>query len=216
MPLRIRVPLLMLLLPVAAAAQVPRVFLDTTPEFCTQVQHALAGTQLPARNVIHTDFQAFKESKAELDPLTIHQYVRYADAAREQAVQVSCKTKSADILNALVGPGTATGGALSCRDVQRAIVMSVWFGLTPAERAAATDPPDRILLDADTTTIMGNNWVKEYEPMYRDADGRLHLHSKALKVDWDNVWLSWAPDRVRGVHYCHFVAPEALRRELRG
>jgi hypothetical protein len=187
----------------------------TTTDFCVKVQHALAGTTLEALNVIHTDYQAFRESKASIDPLTIHQYVAYADAGGQAPRRISCKTKSPDQLNEHFGAGSATASGRTCRDINRGIVMSVWRGLTPAERAAARDRPSNILLDADAETFIGSTWVSDFDHVYRDAHGRLRLFAKALRVDWDDWKFAWAPDSVRGVHYCHLVAPEYVRGIMR-
>lgn len=188
----------------------------TSDSFCVGVQQALAGTNLPMRNDVHDTFESFKKSKVSIQPLTIHQFVLFDDSARTQPLRISCKTKTADQLNETYGANSATGGGAQCRDIHRAIVKSTWNGLTPEERARSADAPNRILLDADRNTYMGSRWVSDYDYVYRDAEGRLHLFAKTLHVAWDDWRFAWAPDRVRGVQYCHLIAPEHLRRIMLG
>lgn len=188
----------------------------TGPQFCLEVQRALAATRHPAENVVHPDYDAFKESKADIEPLTIHQYVQSADGNPDLPERVSCKTKTADQLNEHYGEGTAQDTGMTCRNINRATVMAVWNSLSADDRARAVEHPERIWLDADQTTFMGSTWVKDYDAVYRSPAGELHLAGKALRVGWDDWWFAWAPDSVRGVHYCHLVAPEYLRRVILG
>lgn len=186
----------------------------TTDGICRTAQRELAGTPHEMAVVVHPDFESFKQSKAAIRPLTAHQYVEYADGDRSRPARVSCKTKTADLLNETYGAGTANGGKLSCRALNRGTVRAVWRSLTAEERARVTDTPDRIMLDADTRVWTGTQWLREYAYVYRAADGRLHLSAKALRIDWNDWRFAWAPDRLRGVHYCHLVAPEQLRSIL--
>lgn len=188
----------------------------TGADFCLEVQRALAATNHSAKNVVHPDYDAFKESKADIEPLTIHQFVQTSESDPALPERISCKTKTADQLNEHFGEGAARDTGMTCRNINRATVMAVWRSLSDEERARATERPDRIMLDADETTFMGSTWVKDYDAVYRTPEGELHLAGKALRVGWDDWWFAWAPDSVRGVHYCHLVAPEYLRRVILG
>lgn len=188
----------------------------TDDGFCLRVQHSLAGTQIAAETEVHKDYVSFKKSKASIKPLVIHQFVQTEAEDAAVPALVSCKTKTADLLRETYGADVAEGSALSCRDINRAIVMSVWRDLDSTRRNTVRDTPDRILLDGDVNTLMGSKWVSPYDSIYRDASGQLHVFAKSLRVDWDDMWFSWAPDRIRGVHYCHLVAPEHLRRVMLG
>lgn len=181
--------------------------------FCTRVQELIAGTTVPSHNNLYDDYPAFRKSKTAVSPLETHQHVLRKDG---KPLRVSCKIKTPDHLLVEYGPLAAKDRGLTCRDVNRDTTKRVYASLSPAERASATYPPARILLDADDTKYMGSSWVGDYELAYLDTNDKLHLKSKALRVDWDNVWLSWAPDRLRGAYYCHLIAPEYLRDLMLG
>ena len=131
-------------------------------------------------------------------------------------MRVSCKVKTPDHLNAEYGPGTATGRGVGCIDINRDTARGVYAGLEPAERARLKNPGSTLSFEPDEITFMGSSWVGEFPFAYTGQDGKLHLQAKALRVDWENVWLSWAPDRLRGALYCHLIAPEYLRRLILG
>ncbi|MDW8259119.1 MAG: hypothetical protein RML32_06715, partial [Gammaproteobacteria bacterium] len=98
----------------------------TTPDYCALVQRFLAGTALQARNVIHTDYQAFVASKPAVQPLTTHQYVLYSDDAPRLPLRVSCKLKTPDHLNAAFGAGTAARKPRLCREANQQAVLAVY------------------------------------------------------------------------------------------
>lgn len=206
--------LAVLLLPrLVAGAESPR----TSDNFCIDVQQFITASRvLPDSNTIHTDYQAFRESKTGVRPLTNHQYVMPEPGTANSPMRVSCKIKTPDHLNAEYGPGTATDQGLSCVDINLATSRRVYASLSAEEIARVRIPEQRIVFDPDQSTFMGSSWVGEFPFAYTGQDGRLHLQAKALRVDWDNVWLSWAPDRLRGALYCHLVAPEYLRRLVLG
>jgi hypothetical protein len=185
----------------------------TTDDFCVSVQQQFAGTRLvPDSNTIYADYPAFRASKTSVKPLTTHQYVMSEPDRPGAPMRVSCKVKTPDHLNAAYGPGTAVDRGVTCADLNRETVSQVYARLTPAERRSLRLPENRIVFDDDITTFMGSSWVGEFPFAYTGTDGRLHLQAKTLRVDWDNVWFSWAPDRLRGAFYCHMVAPEYVRR----
>ncbi|MBK6598099.1 MAG: hypothetical protein IPG25_09535 [Proteobacteria bacterium] len=135
----------------------------------------LTGTSLVARNPVHTDFDAFVKSKPQISPLTTQQWVEYADAAKILPMLVACKTKSADHLLAVHGPGSALDDLLACQDVNRSIVNGAWAAMTPGERRAASWPPTTIMLDADEVGFLGSEFIKPYTFLYLGADRRPHI-----------------------------------------
>lgn len=189
---------------------------STDDDMCLRVQHSLAATQIAAQTEVHGDYESFKKSKASIEPLVIHQFVQHEVEDASVPALVSCKTKTPDLLRETYGADVAKDSSLSCRDINRATVMSVWRDLDSARRASVRDTPDRILLDGDLNVMMGTKWIEPYDSIYRDAAGQLHLFAKSLRIDWDDIWFAWAPNSLRGVHYCHLVAPEHLRRVLLG
>jgi hypothetical protein len=198
--------LLLVLATVVARAEGP----TSDDLFCGRVQQTFAGTTLEPRNTVYADYQAFRESKTVVRPLQTHQFV-LRDAGGVP-LRVSCKVKTPDHLNAEYGPGTAQDRGVTCRDINRETARRVYaeLGATDAKRVQV--PLARVVFEDDETTFMGSGWVGPYEFAWGGTDGRLHILAKALRVDWDNVWLSWAPDRLRGAYYCHLVAPEYLHR----
>ena len=185
----------------------------TNDNFCVHVQQLLAGTRMiPDSNTIYTDYQAFRESKTGVRPLTNHQYVMPEPGTAGSPMRVSCKVKTPDHLNAEYGPGSAVDPVLGCVDVNRDTARRVYAGLTASEQLRLRIPAGSIVFEPDESTFMGSGWVGEFPFAWTGTDGKLHLRARRLRVDWDNFWLSWAPDRLRGALYCHLVAPEYLRR----
>jgi len=185
----------------------------TNDEFCVHVQQLLAGTRMvPDSNTVYTDYQAFRESKTGVRPLTNHQYVMPEPGTAGSPMRVSCKVKTPDHLNAEYGPGSAVDPGLGCVDANRDTARRVYAGLDPSEQSRLRIAASSIVFEPDDSTFMGSGWVGEFPFAWTGTDGKLHLRARRLRVDWDNFWLSWAPDRLRGALYCHLVAPEYLRR----
>jgi hypothetical protein len=131
-------------------------------------------------------------------------------------MRVSCKVKTADHLNAEYGPGSAVDPGLGCVDVNRDTARRVYARLDAGEQKRLRITAGSLVFEPDDSTFMGSNWVGEFPFAWTGGDGKLHLRARRLRVDWDNFWLSWAPDRLRGALYCHLVAPEYLRRLVLG
>jgi hypothetical protein len=189
----------------------------TSDDFCIRVQQIIAGTRMvPDSNTVYTDYPAFRASKTGVRPLTNHQYALPEPGTANSPMRVSCKVKTPDHLNAEYGPGTATDSGLGCIDINRDTARRVYAGLATDEKTRLRIPEARLVFEPDETTFMGSSWIGEFPFAWSASDGRLHLQAKVLRVDWDNLWLSWAPDRLRGALYCHLVAPEYLRRLVLG
>lgn len=188
----------------------------TGPDFCTQVSQTFAGTTLKPRNTVFTDYQAYRESKLQARPLTSYQYTYPEPGTQGSPMRVSCKVKTPDHLNAVYGPGTARDRGITCRDINQQTFKDVYANLTPAESARLAIPESKLQFEPDDTTFMGSSYVGAYDFAWFGPEGTLHILAKSLRVDWENVWLSWAPDRLRGAYYCHLVAPEYARRLVLG
>jgi hypothetical protein len=203
----------------AAAAPAPRIVpvpAAIGPAFCSDIQRILAGTRLVARNTVHETFDSFVKSKPQVKPLETHQYVEYADPAHTQPMQVACKTKSADHLDEVYGPGSALDDDYSCRSINRSILLDAWGAMSAAERAAARWPPSRIMLDGDDVGFMGAQFIKPYTFLYEGSDGLPHLQAKAQFASWTDWRWKFMPDRFKGTHYCRLIAPEYAARLIRG
>lgn len=205
------------LAPAALSAATPGSLATSHAEFCIEVQRRLVDTALPIGNRLHDDQDAFKESKAIVDPLETQQFLVRDAAGRIK--EISCKTKSADHLRAVHGVSASRDPALparSCRDIHREMIRQVWAGLEPAERTSAAFAPHRVMLDPDTRNYTGSSWIGSSAEAYLAPDGRLHLRSSALYAEWEDWRWKMMPKSFRGNHYCHLVAPERIRALLRG
>ena len=200
-----------------SASANPRSLASSHADFCAEVQRRLVDTPLTIRNVIEPDYEAFKKSKAAVEPLRTHQFMMRDES--DGLRQISCKTKSADHLRAVHGETAARDPALpvrSCRQIQRDIVMEIWRVLDEPARQASLHRPSRILLDADVMRYTGSSWVDSPAAAYTGTDGRLHLRAVALLAPWEDWRWKVMPKSFRGNHYCHLVAPERVRQLMLG
>jgi hypothetical protein len=180
-------------------------------DFCQDVQRLLGGTAIAAENTLHADAAAFRASKTVARPLSIHQFIHPDPTAPDRPMLVSCKVKTPDHLIAEYGPGAATDRGMTCRDANRRTASAMFDALGGDNPSQKRHTLGSLVFDADETTIIGALWLRPFRPAVLGDDGRLHIRAKALRVDWDNFWLAWAPDSVRGAFYCHLIAPEYLR-----
>jgi hypothetical protein len=142
--------------------------------------------------------------------------VLYEDDRHTLPLRVSCKMQTADRLAAERGEDSASAPEGSCADLHRAIVAQVHASLSDADRALVRVTPQQILLMPDEVTRLESGWTAPFDFAWFDADGALHLQAKALRIDWQDKLWSWAPESLRGLHYCHVIAPEYLRRLMMG
>ncbi len=189
---------------------------QTNDSFCEIAQYFSANTARKAATIVHADFESFKKSKTRIEPLEIHQYVQYADTDRRQPQRISCKLKSVDHLVSRYGAADAGPEQRSCRDLHHRMVLNVVASLTSEERATLRFPLDRIQLEGDRKTLLGSKWIADFSYVWATPDGNLHLASKALHVDYTDWLWKIAPEKFRGVYYCHLIAPEHLRAILTG
>ncbi len=183
--------------------------------YCIAAQRLVTRTEIPVRLQLHDDFTAFVKSKALIDGPVIQQY-NWRDASG-RIVGISCKLKSADHLNRVFGPASA-GPDGRCQDMNRAVFEHV------APRAADPDPaysrvvfePDELAGDESEPGMTGPDWLRPYTATWVDDSRTLHIRAKGFVVDFDDPRYAQAPPRFRGVHYCHFLAPQYLRELLLG
>jgi hypothetical protein len=188
----------------------------TTPDFCSLAQKFMAQTTLQSRNIIHTDYEAFVLSKPDVQPLTTQQYVQYAPDDAKLPMRISCKMKSGDHLNAVHGASSASAAPRLCREANQQIVLAVYASMTRSEFQRVKYNPDNIMLDGDDMRYIGSSWIEPFESHYIGADKRLHLLSKSLYAGWNDWRWKLMPERFRGTHYCHLVAPEFARALMLG
>lgn len=173
--------------------------------FCSEVQRVTAETGVDANLTVHKTSWDYRHSKPGIEPVEIHEYV--TPDAGGQPKMVSCKVKAADHLKAIYGPGAA-GRQGTCEQVTRSIVAQ------ERARAGAGAPP--VEIDAEEQVWTGSSYLGPFELLSKDAAGTLHVHTRYMRVDWDDWRWYVMPNRLRGHLYCSVIAPEYLARLLKG
>jgi len=201
--------------PPAAPAADTKLLTASPAEFCAEAQHIVSHTDKTGDFVVHPDFEGFVKSKTNIDPLTLHVYVWPAPDDPGQAVAISCKMKSADHLNAAFGPGTAAPDGL-CQDMNRETLRQVRASLPAvADRQVMLDPNENVFNEKQPAAT-GPDWLAPFLLTTENDAGTLTIHSKGFRVDWLDPRFARFDARVRGVHYCHLIAPGYLRELLTG
>lgn len=184
-----------------------------TSEYCLAAQRVVTRTDVPVKLVLHQEFDAFVSSKAVIDGPTIQQFNWY-DAAGAP-LGVSCKLKSADHLNVAFGAGSAGPDGL-CQDMNRAVYRLVAKGAGKPRYGQVVFDPAETVVNKDQPGMTGPDWLKPYTMTSVDENGALHIATRGFIVNFSDPQFAKMPERFRGVHYCHFIAPEHLRALLAG
>jgi hypothetical protein len=193
----------------AAMVQMP----VTDKDYCERVQRDLTGTNVKVNNINYDTYEGFKESKLKVDPVELAQFVLKDEQGRP--LRISCKTKTTDHLVERWGKDAATGDK-TCQDIHRKQTDAVYAALTDEEKAKLKIPRDMVVLEEDETVYMGVNFVSDYDYVWRGPDAKMHLKSKSLYVTWTDIRFKLAPEKFRGVRYCHLIAPEYTKRLILG
>ena len=182
-------------------------------DFCADTQRHLAGTSLETTNIIHDKWPDYTASKPEVDEteLVSHQFLYQEglpNSGEPYVKIISCKTKSSDRIKTFRGEDAA-GTQSSCGAVNRRTVERV------IDRLKLDDPPE-IIYDEDDSVLMGPQWLEPwpYKVAYEDESGALHFRGKGMLIPYSK--LIPMPDRFKGVHYCHLVAPDYAEALLTG
>jgi len=186
---------------------------DDPAQFCASAQSVISRTQQTAEVIVHEDFEAFVRSKSSIDPLTLHAYQWTGPGDPDRVVAISCKMRSADHLNAVYGEGTAGADGL-CQDVNRETLRSVGASLGTVPEVVFDADED--VFNDENPQSSGRIWLAPFRVTSADAAGRLQVHSAGFRVDWQDQRFAAYDGRVRGVHYCHLIAPSNLRAVLAG
>ncbi|GAB2838986.1 hypothetical protein GCM10022221_43120 [Actinocorallia aurea] len=175
-----------------------------------EANFAAAGGSIT--NVDYADFEAFKESKPQAQPLTIGSYITYEDEARTQPKQVRCKTKTSDHIKTMYG-ANAAGAEQDCKVINAGTVDEVFASLTAEEQASLAYPRTRVVIGFDWPAFTGADWLWDFPAAFKGWDGKLNIPSRNLNVPW-----AWAifPENFRGQHYCTLIAPQYLKRLILG
>jgi len=187
-------------------------------EYCRVAQQIVTRTAQPVDVRIHESFDAFVKSKAVIadadGAIPEIQQFHWLDTTGA-VVGISCKLKSADHLNLVYGDDTA-GPDGACQDMNRQVYRAL--------RGAVREPAyPEVVFDANETVwneeqpgMTGPDWLKPYVATAVDDDGRLQVRAKGFRVDFTDPRFAAVPVRFRGVHYCHFIAPEHLLAVVNG
>jgi hypothetical protein len=179
-------------------------------QFCARAQKLIASTSLDAINTVHMDYQAYVKSKPQEDPLSTEQYYYYGDDG--VAHIVSCKMKSAERIIMAHGE-QAAGAPQDCRRLNQQSFNEVYAELQ-AHRKMLRFTRSDVVFEEDESAYMGPSWLDPwpYPVATVEEDGKLHIRAKAMNIPY--AWYIPMPDRFKGVHYCHLVAPAYLRQLL--
>jgi len=182
--------------------------------YCLAAQNVVTNTDIDVQLTIHEDFEAFVKSKALIEGPTIQQY--HWEDATGRVAGVSCKLKSADHLNLTFGEGSA-GPDESCQAMNQAVFMLLAPTVKEPVFSKVVFDPDESLPSLDGAPGMsGPAWLAPYQATGVGDDGALVIRTKGFVVDFADERYAKAPPRFRGVHYCHFVAPDYLQALLEG
>jgi len=184
----------------------------TTENFCIAAQRLVTRTDVPVEVVIHDDFDAFVKSKAVIEGPTIQQF-NWSDADG-MLLGISCKLKSADHLNVAFGEGSAGPDGL-CQDMNRAVFSLVARKVRAPAFSRVTFDPAETVSNAAQPGMTGPDWLAPFTMTYVQDDA-LHIATKGFVVNFTDPQYAKAPERFRGVHYCHLVAPDYLQALMDG
>ena len=187
-------------------------------EYCVAAQRIVTRTDQAVDVNIQASFDAFVMSKAVITDgaATVPeiQQFHWLDEAG-QVTGVSCKLKSADHLNLVYGEATA-GPDGSCQSMNQAAYQLIAADMTTPRFSRVVFDIDEDVTNQENPGMTGPDWLSPYRAMYLDASGELHVQAKGFSVDFTDPQFAQAPARFRGVHYCHFIAPDHLRSVLLG
>jgi len=187
-------------------------------DYCFAAQRVVTRTALPMELVVHENFESFVKSKAIIDvsgkkPRPIIQQFNWADDAGH-LLGISCKLKSADHLNLIFGDGSAGPDGL-CQEMNQAVfkLIAKKSG-SPAYSRVTFDPAETVSNEAQPG-MTGPDWLAPFTLTYVEDDA-LHIASKGFIVEFTDARYQQAPERFRGVHYCHLIAPDYLAALMAG
>jgi hypothetical protein len=182
-------------------------------KYCLTAQKIITRTELPMELVVHDNFEAFVKSKAIIEGPTIQQYNWKAENG--MVLGISCKLKSSDHLNLVFGGGNAGPDGL-CQYMNQAVFRLLTRQVTsPAFTRVVFDPSETLGRDEEEPGMTGPEWLAPFTMTYIE-EGGLHIATKGFVVDFLDPQYADAPERFRGVHYCHLVAPEYLLALMSG
>lgn len=235
----------MLSMPGTASAASAKSNLYSVPavdSFCTRAQQITASTTLVSLNIVHNDLTSFGASAAapydgpnlgsygntlynyplaNAMPLQTQELLTSREVPTSGwafPIVISCKMKSAEGIQAMVGP-TAAGAQLGCKEVNQNTVAAVFANLTATESRYLRFRQDQIDFVNDVFSAAGPSWLfplPEPPLVARiGSDGRLKITGRAITVAQNDSSGAVTNDK-KGVFYCHFPSPEYVRALVTG
>jgi len=208
-----------LILAATAGAEVP-----AADSYCLTAQKVIVSTDIDVELVVHDDFDAFVKSKAimngPLEKPQIQQFNWYSEDG--DLLGISCKLKNAEHLNLVYGDGSA-GPDNSCQTLNRQVLgtLSAELGLDAyaTYKAIVFDPNETPATTEGAPGMSGPAWLAPFT-MVREQEfngnKELVIATKGFEVQFSDPRFQKAPERFRGVRYCHFIAPEHLKSLMLG
>jgi len=173
-------------------------------EFCQVAQQILANTAQVSTNEVFDNMPDYRASKPSVDPLLTYQVVSYSGAT---PVMVSCKVKTADHLIAQYGDGAA-GEQTGCPALSAIIRAEAVAELNEAGNTEAAAAAQAIVLDNNEPYITGSSYLSDFELSYAGDDGKTHINSPGLQVEWESWWAYVLPEKFVGQTYCHLATTQ--------
>jgi hypothetical protein len=185
-------------------------------DYCAVAQKEIAASRVPARNVLVSDYQAFKRASPSIKPLETMQYVGYADPQRTRPRMISCKLHSSERIRAEYG-ATAAGEASSCARLNRRTLDAVMLTLTDRQKKKMPfKGPVPVMLEPDLQATNESDWLEAFTMVETDAGGTLRIRAKSLGKAAGNVRVATRGAASGDRQYCHLIAPDYLKRILIG
>jgi hypothetical protein len=195
------------------------VALPAINDYCSAAQKEIAGSRVPARNVLMTDYQAFARATPSVKPLETLQYVGYVDEKHSKARMISCKFHGAERIRAEYG-ASAAGESTTCARLNRRTLDAVMISLTDRQKKKMPfQGALPVALDPDEQATSDAQWLEGFTMVQTDAGGTLRIRAKSLRAGGNNLRrASTSPAAVPGDgrQYCHLIAPDYLKRILTG
>jgi hypothetical protein len=185
--------------------------LRSQASFCSEVQALIVATNVEATNTLHAQHRAFVLSKPSIKPIATHQHEPAEGEPGAAEGMISCKMKSADHIRTVHGP-SAAGEDIGCDGVMRVIVEA---SLARQDGAASRNPA-KIEILPEQQVDNGDAWLAPLKVIERASDGALRIRTRGLRKDWLDPRYAEHREEIRGVRYCHLVAPWFLDRVLSG
>lgn len=179
-------------------------------QFCARAQKIIASTSMDAINTVHVDYQAYVKSKPNENPLSTEQYYYYGEDGVARIV--SCKMKSTERIIMAHGEQSA-GVEQDCKRLNQQSFNEVYAELEAHRQKLRFNRSD-VVFEEDESVYMGPSWLDPwpYPVATIEDNGKLHIRAKAMHIPY--AWYIPLPERFKGVHYCHLVAPAYLRQLL--